>query len=131
MVEEKFLKQIKNDFLKIIEHKKILGILLFGSYLNQMETPRSDIDLCVVAPKEDPASLLSFILQNINVNLRKYDVRLFKELPLYIKIQIIENGLLVYSPDKFDLYEFFYVYRKLWNDQKHRQMITKEELLSF
>lgn len=131
MVNKEFLNKIENNFAEIIKQKKILGILLFGSYLNNMETNRSDLDICVVAPKEDAGSLLSFILKNINVNVKKYDIRLFKELPLYIKIQIIENGILIYSPDKLDLYEFFYIYRKFWNDQKHRQMLTKEELLSF
>ena len=70
-------------------------------------------------------------MQNINVNLKKYDIRLFSELPLYIKIQIIEKGIAIYSPDELDLYEFFYIYRKLWADQEHRQKITKEELLTF
>jgi len=109
----------------------LLGILLYGSYLEDKQTNRSDIDICVVAPNEGDSELLSFILQNINVNLKKYDVRLFSELPLYIKIQIIEKGIVIFSPDELDLYEFFYIYRKLWADQEHRQRITKEELLSF
>ena len=75
--------------------------------------------------------LLSYILQNINVALKKYDVRMFSELPLYIKIQVIKKGILIYSPNKFDLYEYFYLYRKLWADQKHRQEISKEEIISF
>jgi len=46
---------------------------------------------------------------------------MFAELPLYVQIQVIENGILVYSHNKFDLYEYFYFYRKLWEDQKCRQ----------
>ena len=75
-------------------------------------------------------NLLSYILQNINVNLKKYDRRFFSELPLYIKINVIEDGILVYSPNKLDLYEYFYTFRKLWADQKHRQTISKDELIS-
>lgn len=130
MVKEKLLKQIEHDFTPIIQSKDILGILLFGSYAIDMQTNRSDVDICIVAPQENSEEILSQIFQIINVNQKKYDVRLFQELPLYIKIRVIKNGVLIYTPNKYDLYEFFYFYRKLWDDQKHRQMISKEELLS-
>ncbi len=130
MVKKELLDQIYNDFSYVIEKKDILGILLFGSYSKSKNTNRSDIDICIVAPKEDLHKLLSFVLQNINVEANKYDIRIFNELPLYIKIHIIEDGLLIYSSNKLDLYEFFFIYRKLWDDQKHRQEISKEELLS-
>jgi len=107
-----------------------MGILLYGSCISSNETNKSDIDICIVAPKENFQDILAFIWQHMNVKLKKYDVRTFKELPLYIKIHIIEDGLLVYSPNKLELYEYFYFYRKLWADQKHRQELTKEELIS-
>ena len=129
MVKKKLLNQIYNDFSYVIKKKDILGILLYGSYSKSKNTNRSDIDICVVAPNEDVHQLLSFLLQNINVNANKYDIRIFNELPLYIKIHIIEDGLLIYSSNKLDLYEFFFIYRKLWDDQKHRQEISKEDLL--
>jgi hypothetical protein len=128
VVKKKLLDQIYKDFSKVIANKDILGILLFGSLTKDKNTNRSDIDICVVAPNEEKHQLFSFILQNINVQAKKYDVRLFYELPLYIKINVIEEGLLIYSPNKLDLYEFFYIYRKLWNDQKHRQGISKENM---
>ncbi len=130
MVSEELLIQLRQDFLPIIKNKNILGVLLFGSYAKGTQTNRSDIDICVVAPNEDPVKLISFILQHINATLKKYDIRLFQEFPLYIKIRVIQNGIIIYSPNKYDLYEFFYFYRKLWNDQKHRQTLSKEELLS-
>jgi len=131
MVEIEFLKKILDDFSDVIANKKILGILLFGSYAIDQETNRSDIDICIVAPDEKMDDLLSYIWQKINVAIKKYDVRMFSELPLYIKIQVIKKGILIYSPNKYDLYEYFYFYRKLWADQKHRQEISKEEILSF
>ena len=129
MVKKELLDQIYKDFSKVIATKDILGILLFGSFTKDKNTNKSDIDICIVAPNEEKHQLLSFVLQNINVNAKKYDVRLFYELPMYIKINIIEEGFLIYSPNKLDLYEFFFIYRKLWNDQKHRQEISKEDLL--
>ncbi len=131
MVKKELLELIYSDFSIIIQKKEILGILLYGSYLRDKETSRSDIDIGIVAPNEDIDQLISFILQNINVSSKKYDVRVFQELPLYIKIQVIEKGELIYSPNELDLYEYFYLFRKLWNDQKHRQEISREELISF
>ncbi len=131
MVKKELVNQIYNDFSYVIEEKDILGILLYGSYSTSKNTNRSDIDICIVAPNEDFHQLISFLLQNINVNVNKYDIRLFNELPLYIKIHVIEDGILIYSSNELDLYEYFYIYRKLWEDQKHRQEISKEDLLAF
>ena len=129
MAAKERIKEIYNDFLYIIEKRKIIGILLYGSLAKDQETIKSDVDLCIVAPDEDNFELLSFIVGNINVVKKKYDIRIFSELPLHIKIEIIENGILIYSPNKYDLYEYFYFYRKLWADQKHRPYMSKEEFL--
>ncbi len=128
MVENQIINQIKKDFKLLIQEKKVLGIMLYGSYLNASDTNRSDIDICIIAPNEEGSDLLSFIWSN--KVLGRYDIRLFTELPLYIKIQVIKDGKLIYSSNKYDLYEYFYFFRKLWEDQKHRQELSKEELLT-
>lgn len=130
MVKEELLRQIKDDFVRILEGKKILGILLFGSIANDNETNRSDIDICVIAPKENPFNLYSFFSERINISKKRYDIKFFTELPLYIQIQVIENGILIYSPNELELYEYFYFFRKLWAHQKHRQELTREGLFS-
>jgi hypothetical protein len=105
--------------------------MLFGSYSKNQQTNRSDIDICIIAPNIDNHELYSYILSQIDVKTKNYDIRMFLELPIHIKIRIIENGILICSPNQYELYEYFYFYRKLWEDQKRRQEITKEELLSF
>ncbi|MHA1641234.1 MAG: nucleotidyltransferase domain-containing protein [Promethearchaeota archaeon] len=130
MVKKKLLKQIKNDFMNVLKNRKILGIMLFGSQVSEMQTNRSDIDVCVVAPEEDPHELFSLILERIDISSKRYDIKFFENLPLYIKIRVIERGVVVYSPNELDLYEYFYRFRKLWADQKHRQELSREDLLS-
>ncbi|MHA1677804.1 MAG: nucleotidyltransferase domain-containing protein [Promethearchaeota archaeon] len=130
MVKKKLLKQIKNDFMNVLKNRKILGIMLFGSQVSEMQTNRSDIDVCVVAPEEDPHELFSLILERIDISSKRYDIKFFENLPLYIKIRVIERGVVVYSPNELDLYEYFYRFRKLWVDQKHRQELSREDLLS-
>ena len=130
MVKEELLKQIKDDFVNVLDKEKVLGILLFGSHANETQTNRSDVDICVVAPEEDSFDLYSLFSEKINMFSKHYDIKFFTKLPLYLKIQVIENGILVHSPNELDLYEYFYRFRKLWADQKHRQELSKDELLS-
>lgn len=117
---------IKKDFEFI--KNKVLAVLLYGSYAIGKETPRSDIDICLVTPKiKDKNKLLKEVWQQIG---GKYDARIFEELPLHIKIGIIKNHKIIFTQNKLDLYEYFYFYRKLWNDQKNRQTMTKKEMLA-
>ena len=116
------LTHIKKDFSFLkqeLKNDRILGVILYGSYAKNEQHARSDIDICIIAPKcktpKEIAGLLGFIWQNINANI--YDIRIFEELPLYIKISIINNHRIIYAKDKYSLYEYFYLYRKLWQDQ--------------
>lgn len=126
MVEK---KSIEKDFSFLFEKKEVLAVLLYGSVVKGNETPRSDIDICVVAPEcKDRAGLLREVYGNLDVYAKKYDIRIFEELPLYIKIHIILDHDVIHAKDIYDLYEYFYYFRKLWDDQAPRQHITKEEL---
>ena len=53
---------------------------------------------------------------------------MFHELPLYIQGHIIEKGVLLLSRDTPELFEYLYPYRRLWEDQKHRNELSDEEL---
>ena len=130
MVEKNLLDQIYHDFVPNLQAKLTLGILLFGSYATDQQTNRSDIDICIVAPNMDNHELFLYIMSKIDVKSKKYDVRMFLELPIHIKIHIIEKGILIYSPNQLDLYEYFYFFRKIWADQKKRQELTTKELLA-
>lgn len=116
------LKQLKKDFAFLKEKLKerdILAVLLYGSYVKNMQHIKSDIDVCVVAPKyktiKQQADLLGYLWRNVNAN--KYDVRLFEELPLKIKASIIKNHKVIFVGDKKELMEYFYFTNKIWKDQ--------------
>ena len=92
-----------------------------------MRKPIFPISIGELLVRDDLYDIHVFITGKVNE--KNYDIHLFYELLLYIKINVIENGFLIYSPNKLDLYKFFFIYRKLWNDQKHCQEISKENLL--
>lgn len=117
-------KKIKKDF-QFLE-KDILGVLVYGSYAKEGLTPRSDIDICLVIGKpstpREMRKTLSEVWKHVNINKKNYDVKVFEELPLRVKIGVIEEGRIVIGK-KLDIYEYFYKFRKMWDDQKHRQEI--------
>jgi len=128
-MDEEKIKRIKDDFQFLIKEQNIHSILVFGSYAGEDETARSDIDICIIMPenRELGERLLNIAISKLSS--KGYDIHLFETLPLYIKIEIINNHQVIHSKDIYDLYEYFYFYRKIWKDQEHRQKLTKEEML--
>lgn len=85
-----------------------------------MADSRSDIDICLIAgPDIDPVSLLSLAWRNIRTDV--YDIRIFEQMPLYLQMEVIHKGLPVISPDPPALGEYFYYFRKRWDDQRWYQ----------
>jgi predicted nucleotidyltransferase len=106
--------------------EKVLGVLLYGSQATGEAGPRSDIDLCIVAPTiSDQSSLWRRFVSHLKDC--RYDVRIFELLPLFLKAAVIEQGVMVYCEDELELYEYFYPFRRDWLDQRHRQEMTEEE----
>ena len=105
------MEHLKKDFLNF--KGRCLGILLFGSYVEGEQTKRSDIDVCIVNPSKG-------VLNDISGKLGgKYDIKVFDNLPLYIKLEIIRHHVVVYG-NEANLSEYFYFFRKLWQDMEHR-----------
>ena len=125
-MDSKKLEAIKRDTKKIFNLDQVHSILLFGSIVKEAVSDRSDIDICVVAPeaknKEKLANKMAGMMP------RRYDICLFELLPLYMKMEIINNHIILFTKDKLDLYEYFYSFRKLWKDQKRRQELDLEEI---
>ncbi|MGB2726943.1 MAG: nucleotidyltransferase domain-containing protein [Halobacteriota archaeon] len=126
MDAEDIRRKVREDFKFLFN--EVWGVLLYGSVAKEENDERSDIDICVVAPSVDNKIRFSrWILSNIRDE--RYDVRVFELMPLYLKREVFEYGEVVYARDIYELYEYFYTFRKLWEDQKQRQMLTKEETL--
>ena len=74
----------------MFKRKDVLAVLVFGSAAGKNESERSDIDVCIVAPGcRDTFGLLKEVYRNLDVYGKNYDVRLFEDLPLYIKVEVV------------------------------------------
>jgi predicted nucleotidyltransferase len=63
---------LKNDLSFLFKRDDLLAILLYGSAAAGDETPRSDIDICIVAPAcKDRPGLLKEVYRNLDVFRKK------------------------------------------------------------
>lgn len=105
------IEKIKKDFKDFKD--EAFGILLFGSYVKNEHTKRSDIDICLIGiDKDDYLKILKKLGD-------KYDIKIFEELPLYIKIDIIKNHKVIWG-NELEISEYFYKFRKIWRDMEKR-----------
>lgn len=128
MDADELKRKVTADFAFLGESPtfEVLGLLLFGSVAKGESSDRSDIDLCAVAPAvRDHPAFFRWLLAHLRDT--RYDLRIFELMPLYLQIEVIERGEVLFARDLYELYEYFYPFRRLWDDQKRRQTLTEEE----
>ncbi len=123
---ERIIKAVARDFSFL--KGKVLGILLFGSASEGTRGEKSDIDICIVAPRKKPGEILREVFRRVDVFGKKYDVYIFEELPLYLKIEVVRKHTVVFG-NPYELGEYFYTFIKIWENQKHRQKLSKKEMM--
>ena len=106
------LSDLKSDFEFIKD--EVDGVLLFGSAAKGELTTRSDIDIALVRPST--RRVLFSVFERVG---GKYDTKIFEDLPLHIKMDIIKNHQIIFG-DEVELSYYFYRYRKEWKDMEHR-----------
>ena len=106
------LSEIKKDFEYIKD--EVEGVLLFGSAAKGELSKRSDIDIALVRPRNKRVLLRVF--ERVG---GKYDAKIFDDLPLYIKMDIIKNHIIIFG-DEVELSYYFYRFRRDWKDMEYR-----------
>ncbi len=106
------LLELKKEFEFIRD--EVEGVLLFGSAVKGELTTRSDIDIALVRPST--RSVLFRLFERVG---DKYDIKIFEDLPLHIKMDIIHNHQVIIG-DEVELSYYFYRFRKEWKDMEYR-----------
>ena len=100
VLSPKFINQIKKQ-------KKIIAVLLFGSYARG--EPNRDIDICLVLDKKYPNLDMTNIKIKNSIELpSKYDISIFQQLPLYIRKRVLEDCKVLFCKNENLLYEIAY-----------------------
>lgn len=90
---------------RAMEDKDALAILSFGSYARGEK--HSDVDLCLILiPKRyDELYLSRKKLEYLTLAGEGFDVQVFDQLPIYIKIRALREGKIEFCKDESALYE--------------------------
>lgn len=80
----------------IKKHPKVVGIILFGSYVKKKLKSLSDIDIAVIVKNPDKSVEADIASFSSNV----FDVVNFHKLPLYIQFEVLRCGKPLFIRDK-------------------------------
>ena len=105
---------------KIKKDKKVIAVLLFGSYARKKSYAR-DIDICIVLDKEYTnyemsKKRLKFLASAHD----KLDIQIFQQLPLYIRSKILKQSKVLYCKDMKKIYDLAYSTIREYEDFKPR-----------
>ena len=107
--------------LRVDADEQVLALILYGSYLSSPGP--QDIDLCLIA---DPACsdpfrlLLGYSGEYAGYGTPPIDISLFSMLPLYIRKQIIKEGVILYVSDEKILFDIVLDALRQWDDYQPR-----------
>ena len=111
----KSIGEIKTDLSFVRDYE----VVVFGSYARRRADNRSDIDIAVITREKDRDKCMKIWTEVLGRAPETYDIKIFELLPLHIKASLIGNYEVVFG-NSLDISEYFYGFRKLWNDMKYR-----------
>jgi uncharacterized protein len=126
--EKKRIDELPDDILvrealatleRIEGFEKVRFVMLYGSVAKGAARADSDIDLCIYFDgPQDEASLFRFrALAELFDD--RYDIQIFLQLPLYVRVDVL-SGILLYAPDLEFVYDVAYATIREFDDFKHR-----------
>jgi predicted nucleotidyltransferase len=116
----RFLEEVQQD-------EAVLAVILFGSRARGDATPASDTDLCLVLPfgkdaAEDQVTVRMRYLKDADL-----DLRIFQQLPLYVRRRVLKEGVVLVCRDFDALYAMAYRTAQAFEDFKriYRQYLEQ------
>ena len=109
---EKLLTRARRD-------TEVLAVLIFGSAARDEQVPFSDVDICLVMTPRPfrPNTLSHKRLEYMKEN--SLDVRIFQQLPIYIRVRVLKEGRILFVRDENQLYELAFRTAQAFEDFKH------------
>ncbi len=107
-----FLEKLK----EIRDFNRVKFVFLFGSYSQEKQNKLSDVDFAVYY-EGDKKQRFKFRLKLKSKFSDKFDIQIFQDLPLYVRINVLK-GRLIYSKDLEFVYDTAYQTIKRFQDFK-------------
>jgi predicted nucleotidyltransferase len=107
-----FMKKLK----EMPDFNKVEFVFLFGSVAEKKDNKLSDIDFAVFH-SGDSKERFRFRIKLLTKLPEKYDVQIFQDLPLYVRINVLK-GKIIYAKNESFVYEKAYDTIKKFDDYK-------------
>jgi predicted nucleotidyltransferase len=123
----------RQDLDAVVDHICRIGgdgvrfVILYGSRVEERQTPLSDIDIAVYyhAPAEER---FQFRMKASGSLGDAYDIHVFQDLPLHVRKDIISHGDVLYQKDYVETFNIFLQTIREYEDFKPRLDIYYEGL---
>ena|SRR3989344_5024017 len=96
-IVKSLIKEAKETILEHPLRHKIKKIILFGSFVENNLTPRSDLDIAVKFSDINNKEAFEFRKNILGQLHKKIDIQVFNVLPEKIKKEIINKGRIIYN----------------------------------
>lgn len=102
---------------KARKDKNILAVIVFGSFARKERY--SDIDVCLVLKERQKNIEMSKTKIKYLKGFPAFDIQIFQQLPLYIRIRILKEGKILFCSNTDMLYDMAFATIKEFGDYKH------------
>ena len=94
----------------------VLAVILFGSQARGTAGPESDVDVCLVLEAGAPARLEMSHKRLDYVAGSDLDIKIFQQLPLYIRSRVLKEGRVLSVRDEDRLYDLAFRTARAFED---------------
>lgn len=123
----KLLKSLKTFFKR---RHKILLAFLFGSFASNCSRPSSDVDIGILFETVPDIYVINGITEDLSSILqREADLVVLNHASPVLKMQILKNGILIYSSNKKYFHQFFADTVNQYDDLKRIRKNCEENIL--
>lgn len=122
----KKIRQKLAELLKMAKKdKEILAVIVFGSFARKERF--EDIDICLVLAREYDSLKMSKKAMQFSIA-DNFDVHVFQQLPLYIRMRVLKEGKVIFCRNKDILYDLAFLTIREFEDfkpiyQKHVEAV--------
>ncbi|MDP3742590.1 MAG: nucleotidyltransferase domain-containing protein [Candidatus Micrarchaeota archaeon] len=107
--------------VKLLENNKgVLAVIAFGSQVDGKSHAFSDVDLCLVMPHASEKTRGDTLLNVAGILPENYDVKIFEDLPLMLKGEVVKNGKTLFTRNENELHEYLWNWKKNYDDYTYQ-----------
>ena len=99
---------------------EVLAVMLFGSAARGEDTPRSDLDVCLVLEPGTYDRLTLSRKLHLYLSHTDLDLHLFQHLPLYVRRRVLKEGRVLFCRNEDRLYLVAFRTAQAFEDFRYR-----------